>query len=110
MRTGTLVTVTAATAPPGTHFVGWSGDVPYPREPIYTHDDGDDSVHGGDDYRDLYSTSDESHSRTWPRDACRTSSEIHFETSRSLGGVVLQCTNKSRPSRGITHRCGYVPW
>ena len=26
-ETGTLVTVTADTAPPGTQFVGWSGDV-----------------------------------------------------------------------------------
>jgi hypothetical protein len=26
-ETGTLVTVTADAAPPGTHFVGWSGDV-----------------------------------------------------------------------------------
>ena len=26
-ETGMLVTVTADTAPPGTHFVGWSGDV-----------------------------------------------------------------------------------
>ena len=26
-ETGTLVTVTAAAAPAGTHFVGWSGDV-----------------------------------------------------------------------------------
>ena len=43
---GTLVTVTADTAPPGTHFVGWSGDVDDPGEPIFTHDDRDDSVHG----------------------------------------------------------------
>ena len=60
-----------------------------PGEPIFTHDDRDDSVHGGDDHRDLHCTSSEISSGTWP----------------SLGGVVLQCTNQSaHPSRGITHR------
>ena len=63
-ETGTLVTVTAAAAPAGTHFVGWSGDVTILANPSYIHDDCDDSVYGGNDHRDLHSTSDESHSRT----------------------------------------------
>ena len=50
---GTLVTVTAAPAPAGTHFVGWSGDVVHPGEPIFAHDDCDSSGHGGHDHRDV---------------------------------------------------------
>ncbi len=55
---GTLVTVTAAPAPAGTHFVGWTGDVESWRTHLYPRRLRD-SVHGGEDHCDLHCTSGE---------------------------------------------------
>ena len=51
---GTLVIVSADAPQAGGAVCGLDGRRGDPREPIYTHDDRDDSVHGGNDHCDLH--------------------------------------------------------
>ena len=83
---GTLVSVVANAAPAGAEFRAGQGHRDFGK-PIFTQDHRDNSLHGGDDHRNLHCTSSEIPSGTWP----------------SVGGVVLQRTNQSRPSFARNH-------